>query len=354
MSTRILTMSDVWAAVLGGGILGGGGGGHERDGMRMGELAVSSGSPKLISLEDLPSEALVATVSLVGAPAAPNRHVEPDHFVKTVRLLESHTEGSIFGLITNENGPSASINGWYQASALEIPVVDAPANGRAHPTGVMGAMGLQRVKDFISTQVAIGGQGGNYVEVVVRGSLEQSSSLIRHVSITAGGLVAVARHPVQASYLANFSAVGALSQALDLGYAMLSKAPGKARIYAAAEYLGGDIVTSGEVSSFERQTRDGFDLGSAKVGEYDLTFWNEYMTLERHEKRVATFPDLIMTLDLQTGQPLITADIKVGVPVAVLYVPKEHLKLGAGMKDLTLFRVVEQALGVEMISYLKT
>jgi len=45
---------------------------------------------------------------------------------------------SISGLISSEVGALGVVNGWVQSAALQIPVIDAPANGRAHPLGLMG------------------------------------------------------------------------------------------------------------------------------------------------------------------------------------------------------------------------
>jgi len=54
------------------------------------------------------------------------------------------------------------------------------------------------------------------------GEIGRCDSLIREASIHAGGLVAVARNPVRASWLARHAAVGAIKFALNLGIAYWS------------------------------------------------------------------------------------------------------------------------------------
>ncbi len=44
-------------------------------------------------------------------------------------------------------------------------------------------------------------------------------------------------------------------------------------------------------------------MGKVTIDGFEMTFWNEYMTLEKDGERYATFPDLIMTLDAKTARP---------------------------------------------------
>ena len=65
-----LSLRAVEAAAWGGAFLGGGGGGWPANGLSSGRLALEVGSPRLVPLGELPADALVVTVSMVGAPAA--------------------------------------------------------------------------------------------------------------------------------------------------------------------------------------------------------------------------------------------------------------------------------------------
>jgi DUF917 family protein len=101
------------------------------------------------------------------------------------------------------------------------------------------------------------------------------------------------------------------------------------------------------------QTKGGFDLGQIDLqGGYELTFWNEYMTLEREGQHLATFPDLIATLATDKVRPLPSAEVQEGQKVLVIRVPKERLRLGAGMRQAALFHIAEEAVGKELIRYL--
>ena len=156
------------AAVLGGAVLGGGGGGSIQDGMERAKMAVRLGSPFLISLDELNEGDIVVTASVVGAPAAVEKYLRPVNHIRSLQMLLERHPVRLSGIIANENGAGSGVNGWIQAAVLGLPMVDAPANGRAHPTGLMGAMGLHRLKGYASTQAAAGGnpETGRYIEIV--------------------------------------------------------------------------------------------------------------------------------------------------------------------------------------------
>ncbi|MCL6633544.1 MAG: DUF917 family protein [Alicyclobacillus herbarius] len=348
-----LTVQDVEHAVIGGALLGGGGGGWPDEGRAIGRMATELGNPMLAALDEFDDNDLLVTVALVGAPAAKEKYVKPVHYVRAIEMLESQLDRPVAGIITNENGPGTTVNGWLQSAMLGVPVVDAPCNGRAHPTGVMGSIGLHKQQGYTSVQAAVGGAGERKLEMVISGSLAAVSGMIREASVRAGGLVAVARNPVTVRYAREHCALGGVSQTIELGKRMVDAqhAGGQAVIDAALAFLGGDVVHMGVVDFVNLETRGGFDVGTVRIGNVELTFWNEYMTLEQDGRRLATFPDLIMTIDRHTGQPVITAEISMGREVAVVRVPKERLKLGGGMRDPALFRAVETTIGKQVIPY---
>ncbi len=346
------------AAVLGGSFFGGGGGGDAKTGMSVAKLAVELGDLYIVSIDELPRESCVVTASMVGAPAAKEKHLKPSHMIRSAELLVEHGGVRICGFISSENGGTSTTNGWVPAAALGIPVVDAPADGRAHPTGVMGSMGLHKLAGYVSVQAAVGGskEAGTYVELVARGSLSRVDRLVREAAVQAGGLVAVTRNPVSPEYLRENAAPGAVSKAIEVGEAMrrhIGDAEGVA--HRVVELLGGGLVVDrGVVEDVSLETRGGYDVGRLVVRgaskSYEVTFWNEYMTLEDSSgARLATFPDLINTVSLETSLPLTSAEVRRGDAVLLVVVPKELVSLGAGVRDPELLRQVETATGKRIL-----
>lgn len=347
-----LTAEHVEPLVIGGALLGGGGGGDPALGRRFAQMALQLGAPEIIPLEELPPDATVVTVALVGAPSAPEQHVAPEDLARAVRLLQDVFAVRAAALNSNENGGFASVNGWVQSAVLGIPVVDAPCNGRAHPTALMGAMGLHRVPGYVSRQAAVGGADVRHLEVAVAASVERASALVRQAAVQAGGVVGVARNPVDAGYLAGHGAPGAIDMARRVGEAMLQAMPagGEAVWTAAADVLGGRVVDLGRVVRVELETGGGFDRGAIVIQGarlYQLSFWNEYMTLEGDGVRLATFPDLITTLDAG-GLPRASAEIREGMTLAILTAPRENLLLGAGVRDADLLRSAGETVGKDL------
>jgi DUF917 family protein len=356
-----ITEEQVSQAVFGGCIFGGGGGGRIKNGLEMGRMALSYGPINLEPVDALDDDDIVITASAVGAPSAGSRYITPDYYIDSVKILLKNQQIIPSGVITNENGASGTINGWLQAAALGIPVIDAPADGRAHPTAIMGSMGLAADKSYISCQAALGGnpREGRYIEIVVRGSFERAAGIIRRASVEAGGTVIVARDPLRVSFLKERAALGAISQAIDLGKVYFDSRERGADycVRSICEHLGGTVIGRGVVENLSLMMRGGFDIGEMTVksddqNRWNVFFWNEYIGIESQGERLATFPDLIMTLSAKDGYPVISAELKEGMDIYLISVGKENIKLGYGLKLIEAYRAVEEATGREVIKYL--
>lgn len=350
MSTLALDNRIMEYAVYGGAVLGGGGGGWIERGLEIGRLALEIGEPRLLTIDEMNEEDLLVTVALVGAPGAKDKFLKPVHYIRALEMLRQRIQKPIQGIITNENGAETTVNGWFQSAMTGIPVIDNPCNGRAHPTGLMGAMNISELFDYVSYQGAVGGKGSRYLEITVSGKLEKSASMIRNASIEAGGMVAVARNPVTVRYAKQHGAPGGIMQAIEIGEAMLSH-KGEAAIDAVVSKLNGRVEVEGAVTDFRMETKNGFDVGIVTIdGCFEMTFWNEYMTLEKHGERLATFPDLIMTFDAVTAKPIVSAAIKKGQRLTVISAPKENLKLSTTMSNVNLLKPIEATIGRSIVS----
>jgi len=262
---------------------------------------------------------------------------------------------SISGLISSEVGALGVVNGWVQSAALQIPVIDAPANGRAHPLGLMGSMGLHRKKGYVSRQAIVSRsrKKRRRDEAFFSGSIEEVSSAVLARAAASGGMVAVARNPVPVSFVARKGAPGALRMAFRIGTAFLENADPEKRLRSITGFFGRGRVIKAGVLKKTLEQRDGLDVGKIELVSgrrcLELTFWNEYMTLEDGGRRLATFPDLIMTFDAETACPLVSAEIKEGKRVFLIVVPGDRLLLGEGVRDPGLLGRIEEAVGKRVL-----
>ncbi len=338
--------------------MGGGGGGSMAGGLEVLENALKAGTVELKGIETVNDpEGVLVTASLVGSPASPDKYVANDHYIKVYDIFKRNDQADIAGIITNEMGAQSSLNGWILSAMTGIPLIDAPCNGRAHPTGTMGSMGLTMQPDYVSVQAAAGGKGARNVEVFTQGTLDNASKVIRTAAALAGGYVTVLRNPVTAAYAAQNGAVGALSQSMELG-AIIDECQGNCPLLLEklAEKIDLTVLATGVVEAFALEIKNGFDIGMAKLkakdgGDYYVDFWNEYMTVEKDSERLATFPDLITFIDLETAMPIISAELGKGREAALVKIPRSKLALGGGMRDKQLFYEVEQVIGKGMVDY---
>lgn len=348
--------TGTWA-IYGGALLGCGGGGDPQEGLRILDLALSH-APEipLLSLEEIDSQKIVVTASLVGSPASKDRHVAPEHYQRVYEIFCRHFSQEIGGIITNEMGAQSSTNGWVLAALTGLPLIDAPCNGRAHPTGAMGSLGLAEEEGYCSIQVGAGGKGELETEIFAKGSLQTTSALIRNAASAAGGFVTVLRNPVSAEYVAKHAALGALSHSVKVGQ-ILCRELGNASAVAEAlgKTLGTEEICRGRISECDLRITGGFDLGTLTIENDEspitVTFWNEYMTAECDGVRLATFPDMIAVLDGESGLPLTSALVSPHQKVILLRLDKEHMLLGSSMRNRRLFVDAEKQLNKDLIEY---
>lgn len=347
---KIITKEDVEALAIGGTILGGGGGGGPENGLREGYLALELGKVELWSPEEANPDWRVITSAALGAPTQ-RGNTKPMHFIRAAQLLRD-VGVEFHGIIAAENGGRNSFGGWLIAATMGLPVVDTPGDGRAHPTALMGSMGLHKTKyDSVKVGVTEGS------EVVSWGSLQTTGAAIRAQAGYMKALIAMARDPVPVSYTLEHGAPGAIKMAINLGYEYLDAGddPDK-RVEAAVEFLGGELICKAEIVEKSLEAKGGFDVGVMKLKEssrlWELSYVNEYMTLEKDGERLATFPDLMTTFN-EKGEPKTSAALKKGETIYLAYVSRERIPVGDGNKYADSFEPIEAALGKPMIKYLE-
>jgi DUF917 family protein len=173
-----------------------------------------------------------------------------------------------------------------------------------------------------------------------------------------GGFIASCRNPVRASYVKQHAALGGISLALKLGEAIIASEAkgGHAVIDTICKTTGGSILVEGEIIAKDVvYTREAFDIGTITVRNgartATLHVMNEYMAVDDHDgTRVATFPDVITTLDPQ-GEPLSVGQLHVGQGIFVLQVSKTIIPLASSVLDPSVYPFVEKAMGIDLASY---
>jgi DUF917 family protein len=357
---RILTIDDVEAAIAGGSIFAAGGGGWPDHGRMLGQAAVMTGQPELVTLDEVPDDAIIATAAAIGAPAGTTDwQMLGIDYVRAVELLQDALGKTVYGLMIGQNGMSSTLNAWLPGAILGTKVIDAVGDIRAHPTGDMGSIGLASSPEATIQTAAGGNRSRNaYIELVVRGTTAKVSPILRTASDMSGGFIASCRNPVPASYVRQHAALGGISMALALGERILAARPkgGRAVIDAICDQTSGVVVGQGTViRKSVAYTRQAFDVGTVQIGEGKnariLHVMNEYMAVtDLDGQRVATYPDVITTLN-GDGAPVSVGHVREGMELAILRIAKNHIPLSASVLDPSVYSVVEEALGLDLTSY---
>src|SRR5271165_2957254 len=269
---RILTARDIEAAVKGGAVFAAGGGGFADHGRMLGTAAVNSGEPELVSMDEVPDDAWIATAAAIGAPAGTTQwQMLGIDYVKAVELAQRELGAPIYGLMIGQNGKSSTLNGWLPSAILGTKVVDAVGDLRAHPTGDMGSIGLANSPEPM-IQTAVGGNraSNSYIELIARGPTAKVSPILRKAADMSGGFIASCRNPVPAAYVKQHAALGGISLALALGEAILAAEPrgGTAVIDAICGQMQGEIIGQGKVTRKAVQyTSEAFDIGTIEIAD---------------------------------------------------------------------------------------
>jgi uncharacterized protein len=357
---RILVVRDVEAAVKGGSVFAAGGGGWADHGRMLGTAAVNAGRPELMSIDEAPEDAWIATAAAIGAPSGTTDwEMRGVDYVKSVQLTQDELGAPIYGLMIGQNGKSSTLNGWLPSAILGTKVIDAVGDIRAHPTADMGSIGLANSPDTM-IQSAVGGNRAKnaYIELVVRGATAKISPILRTAADMAGGFIASCRNPVKASYVKKHAALGGISIALALGEAIMAAEPkgGSAVIDAICRQTNGQIIGQGVVArKAVRYTNAAFDIGTIEIGggtaAVTLHVMNEYMAVDdAHDVRLAGFPDVITTLR-RDGSPASVGEIREGDELLVLRIAKKFIPLSSSVLDPSVYPVVEAALGINLTGY---
>jgi DUF917 family protein len=353
---RRLNSDDLEAALVGGLFLSAGGsgqGGGDRHRVQ-GRMALDYSGVELVSLDEVDPEGTIITATAVGAPGLANPSIAPRDCVDSARRLIAMLDKPPVGVIC---GHVPGFNAWLVAATLGIRYVDAASNGRGHPTVKMGGMGLASRPDVPIIQVGRGGNqsDGSRLTVVAEGNIVRTSTVMRQAAVVNGGLIYAARGPLTAAFVKENGAAGAITFQIDLGRAML-RAKGPDRIRATVDFLAGELLMNGEVTANSVAYAGGFDVGRMSVrgteGEVVLGIYNEYMTADLDGRRLATFPDMIGTLDAESGAPVAVSELPAGSRVAVIIAHRSKFPVGKGALDPAVFPEVEEATGLDLRSYL--
>jgi len=355
------------------GVLGTGGGGDpDAWGASIIDADLAKGRVyQLVNPEEVGEDALVVSGGYLGSVAedrALDRVV--DEWEKcfelegALREMETLLGRRIDYIVPFEMGGGNTPVILSAGARLGIPVVDGDALGRAAPETQMTSFighGIQ-----LTPMPLVDSKG---TVVIVKGSEDIffPDEVGRFVVSTKRGLMANSHYPMSGAELKRSVIPNTITKAIDLGcfLASLTGQP-EDRLVSLSEYLEGFPLLWGKVTAINGENRGGFYFahvrikgsGGFKGRTVDLTIKNEVMCARLDGRPVVIFPDLVLVLDPDTNEGVMTPDIKEGRELLLVAVPchprlREALETEVGARAFASdrygeridYRPVEELLG---------
>ncbi|MCI9889472.1 DUF917 domain-containing protein [Micrococcales bacterium 31B] len=328
---------DLTDMARGAALLGTGGGGDPYIGRLLAEQALARhGEVSLVTLAELPDDAVVLPVAMMGAPTViVEKLAGVGQFAQAVRALAQYLNVTPTHIACMEVGGVNSMIPIAAAAELGLPLVDGDGMGRAFPELQMVLPTLSGIR---ATPMSIVDEKGNS-GVFDAASNAWAERLARPVTVEMGCSAIISVYAMSGAEARESFVPSTLSLCQSVGEAAArARSQSSDPVATVAELLGGRVVGAGKIVDVSRRTEGGFARGLATVaasgggsdfgaasaaGADDLTlhFQNEHLMVERGVRVEATTPDLIMVVDAETAEPITTETLRYGMRVAVLAAP---------------------------------
>ncbi|MEO0462360.1 MAG: DUF917 domain-containing protein [Pseudomonadota bacterium] len=239
--------------------------------------------------------------------------------------LENHLGQPFAGVILGEIGPLSLAEGLSIAARLGVPALDADTVGRAVPEINQHSV---KVAGIPLTPIGAATPFGDEMVVETLGDPTRAEDILRAVAV-ASRECGVADSPITgAQARAQGTLVtGSLTLARAIGAAVReAKAAGSDPIEAARKAGDGYLLFTGTVAATEFKDADGFLQGTVTLTgngdfsgqSFETSVKNEHLLARRNGAVIATCPDLISIIDIESGDGIVNPGYETGQAVAVL------------------------------------
>lgn len=319
-------------------ILGTGGGGSPTRGLRLIQSNLAAGREfKLIGLEEVPDDALVASpymcgsVSPEGVGTSTSQGDEEMECLEAFKALEADLGRPFFAAIATEIGGGNTAAALCVAARQGIPIVDADPAGRSVPE-------LQQttfyIKDVPIAPLAVATAKGDVLIVKEVSDDYRAEAIVRAVAVVSDDRAGVTDHPMVGKALKMSVVPGTLTTALTIGKAVReARSSGADPVQAAVSAGNGFFLFKGEVAKADWKFEEGFTIGELTISgqaddhghHYRIWYKNEHIVSWYDDEPDVTVPDLICVLDPKTGEAITNPNCKKAREVAVVGYPSPEL-----------------------------
>lgn len=325
---RALGPQEIEDIAVGAAVLGTGGGGDPFIGKLMTLQAIEEHGPvQLLTIDELPGDSLVVPVAMMGAPTVVVEKIPSgEEIARAFEALSAYLGKEVAAILPIEAGGLNSMLPLALSASLGIPTVDIDGMGRAFPELQMVTFHLDGIS---ATPMVLADEKGNESLLQTTDNV-WTERLARALTVQMGGSTMIAIYSMTAAQAAESGIHGTISLAEKLGRVLRearhSDVPAVDALVAAGN---GFRLFTGKITDVLRRTTGGFVRGEMTLDGLDecrghtmeVSFQNENLAAILDGEVVASVPDLIIALDLETGLPVTTEALQYGLRVAIVGFP---------------------------------
>ena len=324
---RKIGIPEIEDIATGAALLGAGGGGDPYVGKLVAIGAVQACGPvTLLDPEEVPDDALVIPIAMMGAPTVlAEKAIGGTEYKKLFDMVSKFFGQKIYAFMPIEAGGVNSMLPIAAAARLNMPMVDVDGMGRAFPELQMVTFTIGGMK---ATPMALVDEKGNscIFETITNKWTEE---LARAVTMSCGGSVSVSLYPMTGAQMKAYSVKNIVTRSQKLGEAIRTVKDCADDVTPEEHFLQfseGYKLFKGKIADVLRETRGAFNFGKVMlegIGECKghqayVEFQNENLTATVDGEILATTPDLICLVDTETFTPVTTDALKYGKRVLVI------------------------------------
>lgn len=316
-----LTLNDLDDLAIGAAVLGSGGGGDPAYPYMMARYVMETwGEPNLISISELKPSDVILPIAVFGAPLAEMEKIGSGHeFGIILDNLAKTINKKATAVLALEIGGGNAFTPMMIASKLGIPIVDADAMGRAFPEAQMTScalMGGPCSPGFFTDCL------GNSVIVYANDS-HALEKIGRQITVSMGSTSYLGMFPLTGAQVEKMTFHKSISRAISIGKAYhAAKQKGENPLPAILHTCKGKLIATGIITDIDRVISKGFLKGKVviqnKTELIEIIFQNEFLLAKINGKVVATTPDIISLLEVDTGFPIASESLQYGIKVNLI------------------------------------
>lgn len=326
---REIQRDELEPLATGAWILGAGGGGNPYlSYVNLRALYDGGARVSLMDPKDLADDDLVAMVAGIGAPlVGQERLPDPKVVARPLLALQDHLKRPFRAVMSGEIGGANGLRALIAGAVTGLPAVDADSMGRAFPEGQMTSFAIAGLPMLTTVLSDVRG-----IEVIIKRAADAKwmERLSRKACAEMGSVASACRAPRTGREVKDHGVLYSTSKTIRIGRVI-----GEARrrredaVVALIEAERGVLLFKGKVQDVERRTTEGFLRGTSRLAGLDgdrgamleLAFQNEYAAAWRDGEVVATTPDIICTLDSESGEAVGTEMLRYGQRISVIALP---------------------------------